>query len=197
MCAGWLKKKIVRLVAAILWVGVSAGLSMGADVQTPAAGDYLIGPGDVLDICVWKNADLTKMVTVLPDGRISFPLVGSLTAADKTVEQLSAELRSKLVRYAPDVDLSIIVAKVNSLIIYVVGRVNSPGRFELNTNVTVMQALAMAGGLNPFAKKGDIKIFRQGLSAPGYFKFDYDDAATGAKRTQDIWLKRGDLIVVP
>ncbi|MFZ1986885.1 MAG: polysaccharide biosynthesis/export family protein [Desulfatitalea sp.] len=196
MNSGYLKQ-IAVLLAAVLLAGLSAGTALAAEVKTPAVGDYLIGPGDVLDIAVWKNADLTKMVTVLPDGKISFPLVGPMTAADKTVSQLSTELRDRLTRYVPDVDLSIIVVKVNSQIIYVIGRVNDPGRFELNTNVTVMQALAMAGGLNPFAKKGDIKIFRKGLADPGYFKFDYDDVSTGVNLAQDIWLKRGDLIVVP
>ena len=193
-----LKRRITQLAPLMaLLCFLNAVCAYPADRTIPAAEDYRIGPGDELDITVWKNEDLTKMVTVLPDGRISFPLIGQLTAAGKTVEQLSAALRQRLSRYVPDVELSVIVAKVNSIFIYVIGRVNNPGRFELNTNVSAMQALAMAGGLNPFAKRGKIKIFRHNLAAPGYFTFNYDDVAKGVDQSHDIWLKRGDLIVVP
>jgi polysaccharide export outer membrane protein len=193
--------RMVKIIAALAAFAIGAGTGAApcraAEAKSPGIEDYLIGPGDVLDISVWKNPDLTKTVIVLPDGKIAFPLVGPLTAADKDVAQLSAELRTRLRRFMPDADLSVIVAKVNSMIIYVIGRVNNPGRFEINANVTAMQALAMAGGLNPFAKKGEIRIFRRSLSPPGYLTFDYDEVSAGKKDAQDLWLKRGDLIVVP
>ncbi|RJQ87139.1 MAG: polysaccharide export protein [Desulfobacteraceae bacterium] len=189
-----LKKSIcTALTIGLLWATTGYAL---ADETNAAMGDYQIGPGDVLEVSVWKNADLTKMVIVLPDGKISFPLVGRLDAAGKTVDQLSDEMRKRLNRYVPDADLSIIVAQVNSLMVYVIGRVNNPGRFVLNTNITVMQALAMAGGLNAFAKRGSIKIFREGQSG-NYLPFDYDEAAKASNPVQDIRLLRGDVIVVP
>ena len=135
-------------------------------------------------------------MAVLPDGQISFPLLGPVPAAGKTVSELSADLRERLSRYAPDVDLSVIVSQVNSMLIYVIGKVQKPGRYTLNNNVTVMQALAIAGGLNPFAKSGDIKIFREGQSNQ-YLPFDYDEVSKGKKFNQNIFLQRGDLIVVP
>lgn len=172
------------------------GLAATAEAQTPLAGGYRIGPGDVLEISVWKNPDLTRTVTVLPDGRISFPLIGPIPAAGMTLEKLDAELRNRLNRYAPDVDLSVIVAQVNSMLVYIIGRVQNPGRLVLNTNVTVMQALAMAGGLNTFAKAGDIKIFRGGRS-DRYLPFDYDAVSKGKNPKQNVLLQRGDLVVVP
>jgi polysaccharide export outer membrane protein len=121
--------------------------------------DYVIGPGDVLDISVWKEQALTKLVTVLPDGKISFPLVGPITAGGKTLDQLSKELEKRLSRFVPDLNLSVLVHQVNSMMVYVIGRVTKPGRFVLNSNIDVMQALAMAGGLTPFAEQGNVKIF--------------------------------------
>jgi len=159
--------------------------------------DYVIGPGDVLDIAVWKEEALTKLVTVLPDGKISFPLIGEVKAAGKTVAVLHKELEVKLNRFAPDVSLSMVVSQVNSMLIYVIGRVNSPGRFALNTNVNVLQALAMAGGLNRFAKRGKIKIFREESGQTKTFSFDYAEVAKGEAIEQNIHLKRGDVIVVP
>jgi polysaccharide export outer membrane protein len=159
--------------------------------------EYLIGPGDVLDISVWKVEELTKLVTVLPDGKIAFPLVGQLTAAGKTVEALSMELEKKLSRFVPDVNLSVLVHQVNSMMIYVIGRVNNPGRFVLNANADVLQALAMAGGLNPFAEGGKIKIFRKYKAGTEIIRFDYDDVVKGKDLAQNIVLMRGDVVVVP
>ena len=159
--------------------------------------DYIIGPGDLLDISVWKNVDLTKQVVVLPDGRIFFPLIGEVMAGGRTVTQLSKDLSQKLTRFVPDVSLSVVVRQVNSMLIYVIGRVNRPDRFILNTNVDVLQALAMAGGLNPFAKSGKIKIFRKQGKHTQVFPFDYDNATKGKNLDQNIMLKRGDVIVVP
>jgi polysaccharide export outer membrane protein len=189
------KANVLFFVAVLMAVPLWA---MGAEqtVIRPET-DYVIGPGDILDISVWKDEALTKLVTVLPDGKISFPLIGEVSAGGKTVAQLSQELELKIGRYVPDVNLSVVVARVNSMLIYVVGRVNKPGMFELNTNVNVLQALAMAGGLNPFAKRGSIKIFRKQGDHDQVFAFDYDDVTKGEKLEQNIQLKRGDVVVVP
>jgi polysaccharide export outer membrane protein len=164
---------------------------------TDAAGSYTVGPGDLLEISVWKDESLTRAVVVLPDGRVSFPLIGQIDVAGKTLAQLKRELDEKLGRYVPDAVLNLDIKQVNSQIIYVLGRVNTPGRFVLNTNVNVMQALATAGGLNPFAKRSRITIFRDEGGKTALFKFDYDDFADGKGLEKNIQLKRGDIIVVP
>ena len=105
------------LIMLSFWTGT-------APAESPKTA-YIIGPGDVLDISVWKDEALTKLVTVLPDGRISFPLIGQLTAGGKTVAKLQKELEQKLNRYVPDVSLSLLVVQVNSALIYVIGRVNN------------------------------------------------------------------------
>jgi polysaccharide export outer membrane protein len=159
--------------------------------------DYILGPGDVVDIAVWKDETLTKSVIVLPDGKISFPLIGEVKAAGRTIPQLKQEIKQKISPYAPDPIISVEVRQVNSMLIYVIGRVNAPGRFALNTNVNVLQALTMAGGLNAFAKRDKIKIFRQEGNQTKIFRFKYDDVTEGSDLDQNIVLRRGDVIVVP
>ena len=163
----------------------------------PLVQGYQIGTGDVLDISVWKDVALSKQVTVLPDGTIHFPLVGEIKALGMTVTELKQTLEEKIERYVPDPVLSVGVLQVNSMLIYVIGKVNKPGRFVLNSNINVLQALAMAGGLNPFAKEKDVRIFRENNGGTDQFKFNYDEVREGEKLDQNITLRRGDIIVVP
>ena len=158
---------------------------------------YVIGSGDVLDIAVWRDESLTKTVVVLPDGTIAFPLIGGVKAAGRTVEQLTEEIRRRLSGYVTDLTLSVEVRQANSMMIFVVGKVNSPGRHPISAPVNVLQALAMAGGVNPFAKKDDIKIFRQEEGKTVIYPFTYNEVSRGNRLEENIVLKRGDLIVVP
>lgn len=170
--------------------GVEAVMNMASD-------GYRIGPGDVLSISVWKNADLTKVVQVLPDGKISFPLIGEITADEMTVAQLTKTLKEKIAPFSPEPEIAVEVQQVNSLMVYVIGRANHSGRFVLNGNISVLQALAMAGGLTPFAKRADIKVFRVEKEGTKVYPFDYDAVTEGDGLAQNIQLKRGDIIVVP
>jgi polysaccharide export outer membrane protein len=158
---------------------------------------YIIGPGDLLDISVWKDEALTKTVAVLPDGMIAFPLIGELKAAGKTVAELKQEMENLLSRYVSDLVLNLEVRQSNSMLVYVIGRVNNPGRQVLNARITVLQALAMAGGPNPFAKKNSIRIFRQEGAVTNSYRFRYDDVVDGEHLEDNIVLQRGDVIVVP
>jgi polysaccharide biosynthesis/export protein len=166
-------------------------------LDTVVGSDYLIGPGDAIDISLWKEESLTKSVVVLPDGRISFPLIGQVQASDRTVGDLKKEIEERLKPFVPEPVLSVEVRQVNSMLVYVIGRVNSPGRFVLNTNVNALQALAAAGGLNPFAKRDKIRIMRQEAGKTKSLPFHYDDVIEGKRIEENVVLKRGDLIVVP
>jgi len=160
-------------------------------------GDYAIGQGDVLFISVWKDESLTRDVVVLPDGTISFPLIGTMMAEGRTIDDLKKEIASRIKRFVPDPVLSVSVKSVNSMYIYVTGRVYNPGRFPLNGNVNVLQALAMAGGLNPFADNNGIRIIRDEGGKSSVFEFRYNDVVKGKMLEQNIVLKRGDVVVVP
>ncbi len=183
-------------------VGFGSDPNPGETVQSAAGGlgadaDYIIGPGDQIGISVWRDENLTRTVVVLPDGKIYFPLVGEITAGGKTVAQLKQELEKKLARYVSDTGVTVEVKQSNSMIIYVLGRVNVPGRQMLLANTNVLQALAMVGGLNPFAEKRDIKIFRQEAGKTVMFPFNYNDVSDGRHLETNIDLKRGDVIIVP
>ena len=158
---------------------------------------YRIGPGDVLNIEVWKDPILTRLVTVLPDGRIAYPLVGEIVAEGKTVSQLKKEIEGRLARYVQDAVITVEVRQMNSLQIYVLGRVNVPGRSVLSSNLNVLQALAIAGGPNAFANKSRIRIFREEGGKTLVIPFDYDDVTAGKDLGSNITLKRGDVIFVP
>ena len=194
---------LLVLIAAPLWAAQDIGKAdaSGGAVAAPVVvgPDYIIGPGDLLEINVWRDDALSKVVTVLPDGKIFFPLIGQFVAAGKTVAQLKQEIEEKILPYVPEPVLLVDVKQVNSMIIYVIGRVNAPapGRFILNAHVTVLQALSMAGGLNPFAKRDKIKVFREEGGKTKVFNFRYDDVVDGIHLEQNIQLKRGDVVVVP
>lgn len=177
---------------------VDTGMSPAGEAAGQVAVDgYRIGPGDVLSISVWKNADLTKTVQVLPDGKISFPLIGQIMAEEMTVGQLTKALVEKIAPFSPEPQISVEVQQVNSLMVYVIGRANHSGRFVLNGNINVLQALAMAGGLTPFAKRADIKVLRTEKEGTKVYPFDYDAVTEDNALAQNIQLKRGDTIVVP
>ncbi len=171
--------------------------SADSEAPYPLFEEYKIGTGDILDISVWKDPALTKQVIVLPDGKIHFPLVGELVAEGRSVAQLKDELESKIRVYIPDPVLSVSIAQVNSMLLYVIGKVNRPGHFGLSSRINVLQALSMAGGLNPFAQEKKIKIYRQQNGKTIQFPFNYRDVAEGAGLSQNITLQRGDVIVVP
>lgn len=170
---------------------------MPAGAEAALKMDYLIGPGDVLDISVWKDEALTRTCVVRPDGMISFPLLGELRASDRAPSELREEIQKKLSRYVPDAILSLEIRQVNSLVVYVIGKVNAPGRFVMNSNIEVIQALAAAGGVTPFAKQNRIKIFRHGEDETTIYPFEYDEVLGGRRLEQNIRLKRGDVVVVP
>lgn len=159
--------------------------------------DYVIGPGDQLGITVWRDDMLTKTVLVLPDGKIQYPLIGELVVGGKTIGEVKKELTEKLATYVVDADISVEVKQSSSLFIYIIGRVNAPGRQMLVADTSVLQALALAGGLNPFASEDGIKIFRQEGDKTLVYTFRYSYVSTGKHLEDNILLRRGDVIVVP
>lgn len=163
----------------------------------PAANEFRIGPEDVLDISVWKEEALKKEVLVRPDGGISFPLVGEIQAMDKTPMQIQQEITQKLTRYIPNPVVSVSVLKIVSNKIYVVGKVNKPGEYATGRYLDVLQALSMAGGLTPYAAENKIKILRRQGDGEISIPFEYAKVQSGADLSQNIQLKRGDVVLVP
>jgi len=161
--------------------------------------DYIIGPEDILDITVWKNADLSKTVQVRPDGRISLPLLGDISAVAKTPVQLTEEISTGLRAYMENPTISIMVKEVNSYQIYVLGEVNKPGKYPLKSKTTLLQGITVAGGFTALAARNKIVVFRFTKDGEGQTKLkaSYDDIVVRDGANQNIELKPGDQIVVP
>lgn len=161
--------------------------------------DYTIGPEDVLEITVWRNTDLSKVVAVRPDGRISLPLIGDVGAAGRTAAELSDAIAEKLKEFKENPQVSIVVKEVNSYAIYVLGEVTKPGKYPLKSKTTLLQAITLASGFTPAAARNKIVVFRFGElgGKDTKIKASYDDIIMRDESPQNIQLKPGDTIVVP
>lgn len=173
---------------------IAAPMGFAAEKVSPS---FNLGPGDVLAISVWRDEELNRQVLVRPDGMISFPLIGDIVAAGKTVDELRQEIEEKIVEYVPDTKVTVMLIELASPKVFVVGQVNQPGMFIMTGDTTVMQALAWAGGLTPFASSGSIRIIRTGNGHTAVLNFDYDDVEDGEDLAQNVILQPGDTIVVP
>lgn len=163
------------------------------------AGDYVIGPEDVLEILVWKNTELSKVVTVRPDGNISLPLVGDVQAAGLSPMTLRDQIVKRLTEFKEVPEVSVIVQQVNSYSIYILGEVARPGKYQLKSHATLLQAISLSGGFTPFASRNNIKVLRKLNSGAQEqtFKIRYKDIVSKEDATQNILLKPGDTIIVP
>jgi polysaccharide export outer membrane protein len=182
---------------------LGAGSASPAFAQNPIGagevpgGEYEIGPEDLLEIYVWKEKDLQREVLVRPDGWLTFPLVGNVSAKGKTAQQLQDEIAIRLRKYIPDPNVSVSVKKIAGYKIFIIGKVNKPGEYTVGRFVDVLQALTLAGGLTPFADDDDIRIVRKTEGKETIIPFDYSDVRKGKRLEQNIMLKTGDVIVVP
>jgi polysaccharide export outer membrane protein len=186
--------------AAVGWVALVCCLtSYGQDSapSEPVTTRYEVQPGDVLQISVWREADLNQQVLVRPDGGFSFPLAGDISAIGKTVEELRAELTQRLSRFIPDLFVNVAVLEINGNKVYVIGQVNQPGEFVVNPRVDVMQALSLAGGTTAFASLQNIFVLRRENGEQRRLPFNFDAVIRGRQLEQNVLLRSGDVVVVP
>lgn len=167
-----------------------------AGEQQSRRGDYRIGKGDVLEINVWKEEDLTRTVTVRNDGKISLPLLDDIQAAGKTPMELKAVISNKLSSFIEGPVVTVIVKEQGSQRIYIIGEVKSIGEYVLNKDLTVVQALALAGGFTEWAKKDKIVLLRRSQGKEQRMIINYDDIVDGEKPGQNILLQADDTIIV-
>jgi len=160
--------------------------------------DYVIGPRDVLTIVVWKEPELSiPRMEVRLDGKISVPLIDDVQAAGRTPLQLKEELTTRLKEFVTAPMVTVVVASVGSKLVYIIGEVSREGPVNMQPDMRVLDAIGLAGGLNPFAGKSRIKVIRNQAGAPVEFTFDYDRFVDGTDLAQNILLIPGDTIVVP
>jgi polysaccharide export outer membrane protein len=168
-----------------------------AQPMQPVGSDYVISPGDVLEVQVWKEPDVSKAVPVRPDGKISLPLLDDVQAAGRTSAALTADLTERLKKFISDPQVTVIVTEVNSQRIYITGEVTRGGTYPLEPGMTVLQGLSSAGGFTPFANVKKIYVLRQQNGKQVKYPFNYKDVVKGTDTAQNILLQPGDTIVVP
>jgi polysaccharide export outer membrane protein len=160
--------------------------------------EFVIGPGDVLAINVWKETDISKVIPVRSDGRISLPLIGELQSSGLTPKQLEAEITKRLKDYVADPSVTVVVQEIRSQKINVLGMVARPGSYAITSSLTVLDAVALTGGFRDFAKQKSIYVLRQ--SADGTqarLPFNYKQVIKGVNSAQNVKLLPGDTVVVP
>jgi polysaccharide export outer membrane protein len=155
--------------------------------------DYRIGTEDVLGILFWREMEMSGDVTVRPDGVITLPLLGDVRAVGLTTDQLRDILQKSASKILTDANVTVVVRQINSRKVYVTGQVGMSGAYPLIGSRTVVQALAMAGGLTEYAKGDKILIVRGSMT----FKFNYKEVLDGKNLAQNIQLQPGDQVLVP
>jgi polysaccharide biosynthesis/export protein len=158
---------------------------------------YVIGPEDVLSIVFWREKDMSGDVVVRPDGRISLPLLNDIDAAGLTPEQLNARLAAAAGKFVQDPTATVVVKEIHSRKVFITGSVAKPGTFPLMGDTTVLQLIALAGGLSEYADSKNIKIMRNENGHPVTFTMNYKDVIKQKHVEQNILLKPGDTVIVP
>ncbi len=176
-------------------VPVSDGQTQKSIVAGP---DYVINPGDVLDISVWKEPDISsKALPVRPDGKISLPLVNDVQASGMTASQLASSITEKLKKFISDPQVTVVVSGINSQRYYIVGEVEHGGVFPLLPGMSALQAISASGGLTQFANSKKIYILRDQNGQQVKLPFNYKQVIKGLNMQENVELKPGDTIIVP
>src|SRR6267154_601436 len=178
----------------------AAAYNLPIDLSAKSATDdpnYLIGPDDELIISVWKEPEISRTVPVRPDGKISLALLNDVQASGRTPMQLGSDITERLKNFISEPQVTVIVARINSQRIFVVGEVPRTGSFTLLPNMTAVDAISSAGGFTPFAKRTKIYILRKENGKLISIPFNYKEVVKNRRSEQDVALKAGDRIVVP
>lgn len=185
------------LALLLLFAFFGTNLALAQEQEAEISEDYVIHPSDVLEISVYGENELTRKLVVRPDGKVSFPLVGDIKVAGHSTSEVKAIIDKKVSAYIPEASSTIIIDQLGSLKYYVVGEVARPGMFNVPSQLTVLQALSLAGGLKTFADEDSIIIIRGHGKDATKILFDYSDIKKGKHLEQNILLDRGDVVLVP
>ena|SRR5579862_177773 len=172
----------------------------GANTRVPAirADTYIVGVGDILDVSVWKEGELSRTVPVRPDGMITLPLVGEIKAVGLTPNQLQDQITVALQKVVSEPQVTVMVTSVNSLSFNIMGNVLKPGYYPLTRPITVLDAVALSGGFRDFAKEKKIYILRtKSDGTQEKLKFNYKEVIKGKRMAQNIMLQPRDILVIP
>jgi len=178
--------------------GAVAAAPTRAAAGVAVAPDYVIGADDVLSIMFWRDKDLSAPeVVVRPDGMVTLPLLNDVQAAGRTPEQLGHAIREAARKYVEDPNPTVIVKEIKSRRVFITGRIEKPGPYPLNDKTTILQLIAMAGGLREYVDGKDISLMRSEQGKQSVYAFNYQDVVKKKYLHQNIELKPGDVVVVP
>jgi len=173
----------------------AAPVTAAVAVQPPA--DYLIGPDDVLNVVFWREKDMSADVTVRPDGKVSLPLLNDVQASGLTPEQLRLEITKAATKFVEDPTVTVVVKTINSRKVFITGQVGKPGPYQLSGPTTILQLIAMAGGVSEFADVKDISLVRTENGHTSSYRFNYEDVSKRKNLQQNLELKPNDTVIVP
>ena len=174
---------------------VMSGTTAAATPVLPPG--YVIGPADVLSIVFWRDKDMSADVTVRPDGKITLPLLNEVAAGGYTPEQLRTRIAEAASAFVEEPNLTIVVKEVRSRNVFITGNVAKPATYPLTGEMTVLQLIAVSGGLLEYADAKNIVVIRSENGRPQYLKFNYKDVVRQKSVAQNVVLKPGDTVVVP
>ena len=170
----------------------------GGKKEADSGDEYIIGAEDVLEIMVWRNEMLSRpRIVVRPDGRISLPLIGDIQAAGLTPNQLKDYIEKRLKDYQELPTVTVIVSEINSYYIYILGEVRSPGRYQLKSNISVLQAVTLAGGFTNWASPNSMVVLRRSGEKEEKIRVRYKKIISGSRPEENILMKPGDTIIIP
>jgi len=180
--------------------GCAQSIPPEREYESPS--EFLLGPEDVLEIAVWKNPDLTKTVIIRPDGLISMPIIGDFQAAGLSANELAQRIADRLRQFVQNPAVSVNVKELNSYSVFVVGEVIKPGKYQLKSYVTVLQAISMAGGFTEYAKRNRLQVVRLKMNGDRkvretHIPIRYEEVVAGTSESGNIILISGDTVVVP
>lgn len=187
----------LALSALLAAQGSLAEAQRGKPAPGEMSAEYRIGPEDILQISVFSNDALSRTVPVRPDGMITLPLLNDVKAAGLTPMELRDSLMKKFVEFVPSPEVAVIVTEVKSFMISVIGQVAKPGRYDLRSSATIVDALAMAGGFKEFAARSKVVVVRSEGGASKRIPFDYDKMNSPKKPQENFALRPGDIVMVP
>jgi polysaccharide export outer membrane protein len=172
----------------------AAGRPVAAVTPSP---EYVIGPNDTLSILFWRDKDMSADVVVRPDGNITLPLLNDIQAAGLTPDQLRDRILTEARRFIEDPSPTVVVKEINSRKVFITGQVEKPGPYTISSPMTVLQLIAISGGLKEFADGKNILVMRTDNGRQVAYRFDYRELLKGKNLLQNIELKPGDTVVVP
>jgi len=198
-------------VRMLVIAGLLIGMPMGCapvsrealdEVAKPVSKEFLLGPEDVLEVTVWRNQDLSRIVVVRPDGKISLPLIGDVQASGLNASQVAAKIAARLTEFKENPNVSVSLKEVNSYFIFVLGEVLKPGKYPLKSYATVLQGVSMAGGFTMYASRNKMQVIRTHTNEGGQenqirIPVPYNELVSGKGEIENFILKSGDTIVVP